>query len=521
MSKKVDFLVIGSGIAGLSFALNVASKGKVCIVTKGALKDSNTQYAQGGIAAVINKPDTYKKHIEDTLKAGNYLCDKSIVEMVVKESPERINDLINWGTKFDKTPQGKYDLNKEGGHSESRVLHYKDSTGEEIMRALIQNILNHKNIEVLEYYFALDLITQHHLGKVVTRKDKNAECYGAYVLNTKKYAIEPIIAKKVLISTGGIGNIYSSTTNPIIATGDGVAMVYRAKGDVENMEFIQFHPTSLFDPQERPSFLISEAVRGFGAILKTIDGHEFMHKYDPRGCLAPRDVVARAIDSEIKKRGDDFVYLDCRHLNIDEFIIKFPNIYKKCISKGIDIKEQMIPVIPAAHYSCGGIKVDKWGRTTIKNLYAAGECSSTGLHGSNRLASNSLLEAVVFSHRAGIDAINTIDLQSFMKNIPEWDDEGMVYTEEMILVTQSMKEIRSIMSDYVGIVRSNLRLERALRRLEILHIETERLYDRSLITPRLCELRNSINVAYLIIKMAMERKESTGLHYNIDYPPTI
>jgi len=321
------------------------------------------------------------------------------------------------------------------------------------------------------------------------------------------------------MATGGIGNIYMNTTNPPIATGDGIAMVYRAKGEVKDAEFIQFHPTALYNPKESPTFLITEALRGFGAVLKTIKGEEFMHKYDPRGSLAPRDIVTRAIDNEMKLSGDEHVCLDCRHLNKEELINHFPNIYAKCLSIGIDITKEMIPVVPAAHYICGGIVVDEWGRTTIKNLYASGECACTGLHGANRLASNSLLEALVFSNRAAKDAVKNLSKITIRNDIPEWNAEGTVLNEEMILITQTHKELKEIMSNYVGIVRSNLRLKRAFDRLKILYEETEDLYKKSVLIPKLCELRNMINVGYIIIKMAMARKESRGLHYSIDYPP--
>jgi L-aspartate oxidase len=518
MRKKVDFLVIGSGIAGLIFALKVARKGSVCIITKSNAEETATKYAQGGIAAVMYTPDTYEKHIKDTFVAGDGLNDEEVVRLTITESTERIKELIDWGASFDKKDSGKYDLAKEGGHSEHRVLHHKDSTGMEIERALLAQIDAHPNIEMLEEHFTLDIITQHHLGIEINRRSGDINCYGAYVLNPGTNEIHTILSKTTLIATGGAGSVYHTTTNPSIATGDGIAMAYRAKATVENMEFIQFHPTSLYSPDEKPSFLITEAMRGFGALLKTKDGTEFMHKYDKRGSLAPRDIVARAIDSEMKSSGDDYVGLDCRHLDGNELIENFPGIYAKCLSKGIDITKEMIPVVPAAHYICGGVKVDQHARTSINNLYASGECSSTGLHGANRLASNSLLESAVFSHRASIDAVEKVDQISFCDDIPDWNAEGMVLNEEMILITQSLKEVQLIMSNYVGIVRSNLRLKRALDRLEIIYRETETLYNKSILTVEICELRNIINVAYLIIKMAMERKESRGLHYSIDYP---
>jgi L-aspartate oxidase len=457
MTKKVDFLIIGSGIAGLSYALKVASFGKVCMITKANEDESNTKYAQGGIAAVMYQPDSYEKHVQDTLIAGDGICNEDVVRMVITESTERINELIAWGAKFDKTESGEYDLAKEGGHSEHRILHHKDSTGFEIERALLAAVHQHPNIEIFDHHFAIDILTQHHLGKEVNSRTPDVECYGAYVLNLRTREIETILAKITLMATGGAGNVYSTTTNPSIATGDGVAMVYRAKGKVDGMEFYQFHPTSLFHPEDKPSFLISEAVRGFGGILKTIDGKEFMQKYDPRKSLAPRDIVARAIDNEMKIRGEDYVYLDCRHLNKEELIKHFPNIYQKCLSIGIDMMKDYIPVVPAAHYMCGGISVDTMGKSSINKLYAIGECSSTGLHGANRLASNSLLEAVVYGHRAAMDSIEKIKTVSFCENIPSWNAEGTNHPEEMVLLTQTLREVQAIMTYYVGIVRSDLR----------------------------------------------------------------
>jgi len=400
VKKKVDFLVIGSGLGGLSFALKAASYGKVCVVTKSTLEETNTSYAQGGIAAVTYQPDSYDKHIKDTLIAGDGLCEESVVRMIVEEAPKQIDQLIEWGANFDKKSNGEFDLAKEGGHSEKRILHHKDNTGFEIQRALSEQVRNHTNIDVLEKHFAVDLITQHHLGHLVRRYNDDIQSFGAYVLDLKTDKVVTVLAKNTLIATGGVGNLYHTTTNPPIATGDGIAMVYRAKGLVENMEFVQFHPTSLHHPGERPSFLITEAMRGFGALLKTQDGEEFMEKYDERGCLAPRDIVARAIDHEMKLRGDDFVYLDATFIDSEELTEHFPNISKKCLSIGIDITRDMIPVVPAAHYICGGIKVDQNGKTWIKNLYAVRETSSTGMHGANRLASNTLIETIVYADNA-------------------------------------------------------------------------------------------------------------------------
>jgi len=517
MRKEVDFLVLGSGIAGLSFALKTAGHGKVLIVTKNDANDTATWYAQGGIAAVMYNPDTYEKHIQDTLNAGSYLNDEKIVRMTITKSTERVKELIDWGTHFDTESTGKYALAREGGHSEKRVLHYQDKTGAEIQRALIEKVRTHPNIEILENHFSVDLITQHHLGKIVRRSHPDIQCYGAYVLNPEKNEIITVLAKTTIIATGGAGNVYQTTTNPKIATGDGIAMLYRAKGVVDNMEFIQFHPTSLYNPKEKPSFLITEALRGAGAELKDINGNAFMHRYDDRKSLAPRDIVARAIDNEMKISGSDHVYLDARNIDEAEIMDHFPTIYAKCLSIGINITKDMIPVVPAAHYICGGIKTDENGATSIKNLFASGEVTSTGLHGANRLASNSLLESIVFSHNASLKAIELAKQTNFQFDIPDWNAEGTAMNEEMILITQSRKELQGVMSNYVGIVRSELRLKRALDRLEILYRETEDLYEKSVLTVALCELRNMINVAYLITKFAVQRKESVGLHYIVNY----
>lgn len=518
MRKKVDFLVIGTGIAGLSYSLKVAPYGKVCIVTKSEAEESATRYAQGGIAAVMYTPDTYEKHIRDTMIAGDDLSDPEIVRITITESTDRVKELIEWGVAFDKNQSGQYDLAKEGGHSEFRVLHHKDQTGAEIEKILLDRVKEHKNIEILENHFALDLITEHHLGVETDRHKGEINCFGAYVLNKANHQIMTILAKTTMIATGGAGNVYATTTNPPVATGDGIAMVRRAKGEIEKMEFIQFHPTSLYNPAEKPSFLITEALRGSGAVLKTRQGKEFMQKYDARLSLAPRDIVARAIDNELKISGDDYVCLDARHLDMQVILSHFPAIYAKCLSIGIDMTKVMIPVVPAAHYTCGGIKVDEFGRSTINNLYASGECASTGLHGANRLASNSLLESLVFSHRAANNATEKLNKLQFNNKIPDWNASGTVFNEEMVLITQSLKELQGIMTNYVGIVRSNLRLKRALDRLQILDAEIEDLYEKSVLTEKICELRNMITVAGLIIKMAAERKESRGLHHSIDYP---
>lgn len=516
---KTDFLIIGSGIAGLTYALKVAKEGSVILITKSNEDESNTKYAQGGIAAVMYSPDSYEKHIKDTLVCGDGLCNEEVVRMVITESTERVSELAEWGAKFDKTPEGEYELAREGGHSEHRILHHKDNTGFEIERALLAQVHSHKNIKIYDHHFAVDIITQHHLGEEVNSRTSGIKCFGAYILNTNTGEVDTVLSKVTLMASGGAGHVYSTTTNPTIATGDGIAMVYRAKGKVENMEFMQFHPTSLYNPGEHPSFLITEAMRGHGGILKTQDGKEFMHKYDKRKSLAPRDIVARAIDNEMKIRGEDFVYLDCTHLDAKDLREHFPNIYEKCLSLDIDITRQMIPVVPAAHYLCGGIKVDMKGRSSIGNLYAIGECSCTGLHGANRLASNSLLEAVVYAHTASESSAAALSVSSFQEGVPDWNAEGTDAPEEMILIVQSLREVQAIMSNYVGIVRSDLRLKRAMDRLEILWMENEALYRKITISQTVCELRNIINVAYIIIKQAMERKESVGLHYTVDYPP--
>lgn len=526
--QQTDFLVIGSGIAGLTFAIKAAHEfpdKKVLVITKTQADETNTKYAQGGIAGVWDAAnDSFEKHIEDTLVAGDGLCNRKVVEIVVKEGVDRIREIIEWGAQFDKEADGDYKLGKEGGHSEFRILHHKDVTGKEMERALLAAVEQHKNIEIIKHCFVVDLITQHHLGYLVTKSTPDIECYGVYVLNRQSNQIEKILAHTTLLATGGNGQVYRSTTNPFIATGDGVAMVYRAKGRIENMEFIQFHPTALYEPGVRgQSFLITEAVRGDGGILRNKNGEAFMERYDTRKDLAPRDIVARAIDSEMKISGTEHVFLDCTHMDQEKFLEHFPNIYEKCKSIGIDVSKHMIPVAPAAHYSCGGIKTDEWGHTSIKNLYAAGECASTGLHGANRLASNSLLEAMVFAHRCFVDATARIKQKEFDENnktgsVPDWNATGTIQPKEMILITQSLKEVQQIMSDYVGIVRTNVRLQRAIKRIDLLWEETEALYETTTLSPQLCELRNMITVSYLIVKCASFRKESRGLHYNTDYP---
>ena len=519
---QTDFLVIGSGIAGLTYALKTANHHpdkKIIVITKTDADETNTKYAQGGIAGVMDEAkDSYDKHIDDTEIAGDGLCNKHIVEIVVKEGPERIKEIIAYGAEFDKDEKGKYALGREGGHSEYRILHHKDVTGKEMERALLEKVKQTRNITVINHCFVIDIITQHHLGFLVTKSTLDITCFGVYVLNLHNNKIEKILSKITLFATGGNGQAYRTTTNPRIATGDGIAMVYRAKGRIENMEFIQFHPTALYEPGESPSFLITEAVRGDGGILRNKNGEAFMERYDPRKDLAPRDIVARAIDNEMKKAGTEHVYLDCRHISKESFVHHFPNIYEKCLSIGIDVTKQMIPVSPAAQYSCGGLKTDDCGRTSIQNLYACGECASTGLHGANRLASNSLLEAMVFGHRCYVDSADKVNNIHFETNIPDWNEKGTSDPKEMILITQSLKELQQVMSDYVGIVRTDVRLQRAMKRLDLLFTETEELYRSTKVSPQLCELRNLITVGYLIVKGAEFRKESRGLHFNTDHP---
>ena len=554
---QTDFLIIGSGIAGLTYALKVAQHcpdKQITIITKASPDETNTKYAQGGIAVVNDlENDSYEKHIEDTLIAGDGLCNKEVVEIVVKEGPARVQEMIDWGAQFDKDAGGDFKLGREGGHSEFRILHHKDVTGREMERTLLEAVKKKPNIHVIHHCFVIDIITQHHLGYLVTKSTPDICCYGVYMLNAKNNRIEKILSKVTLLATGGNGQVYRTTTNPSIATGDGVAMVYRAKGRIENMEFIQFHPTALYEAGKRgQAFLITEAVRGDGGILRNSNGETFMERYDSRKDLAPRDIVARAIDNEMKINGTENVFLDCRHMDIEKFKEHFPNIYEKCLSIGIDVSKNMIPVAPAAHYSCGGIKTDEWGRSSIQNLYACGECSSTGLHGANRLASNSLLEAMVFAHRC-YEASAHPDLPGGKENytqssltqdannllaspkskgceqvtplpgepekaVPDWNAGGTSEPKEMILITQSVKELQQVMSDYVGIVRNNVRLYRAVRRIDLLFDETENLYQTTIVSPQLLELRNMITVGYLIIKGASFRKESRGLHFNTDYP---
>ena len=522
LQHNSDVLIIGAGIGGLTTAIKLATQDPalhITVLTKTDESESNTRYAQGGVAAVWDTSvDSFDKHIEDTLIAGDGLCDEAIVRIVVEEGPVRVREIIEWGARFDKNRQENYDLGKEGGHSANRILHYKDITGWEIQRTLLEKAHQLPNITLYDHYFAVDLITQHHLGYTVTRLMPDIECYGAYALNKSNGQIETFRSKITVIATGGAGQVYRDTTNPVIATGDGIAMAYRAKCWIENMEFVQFHPTALYNPAgENPAFLVSEAVRGFGGILKRKNGTPFMEEYDSRGSLAPRDIVARAIDNEMKISGEECMYLDCRHLDKADFLAHFPNIYDKCLSIGIDPMENMIPIVPACHYFCGGIRVDEQGKSSINRLFACGECTSTGLHGANRLASNSLLEALVFGHRIAASVREQLPAIGLQEAIPDWNAAGTTQPGEMVLITQSLKELKEIMSSYVGIVRSDARLKRALDRLHLLFEETEALYDHTVLSPQLCQLRNLITIGYLIARTASLRKESRGLHYTTDY----
>ena len=506
----------------MSYALKVARahKGKVCMICKTSLDEANTSFAQGGVASVTNlELDNFDKHIEDTMIAGDYISDPKAVELVVKNAPRQIRELVEWGVNFDRKENGEFDLHREGGHSEFRILHHKDDTGAEIQRGLMEAVRNCPDITIKENHFAVEIITQHHLGARVTRRTPYINCYGAYVLNPETEKVDTYLSKVTVMCTGGCGAVYQTTTNPVIATGDGEAMVYRAKGTVADMEFVQFHPTALYHPGEtHPAFLITEAMRGYGGILKLPNGETFMEKYDERLSLAPRDIVARAIDKEMKIHGLDHVCLDVTHKDPEETRKHFPNIYQKCKSMGIDITTDYIPVKPAAHYMCGGIKVDLNGLSSIDRLYALGECSCTGLHGGNRLASNSLIEAVVYADAAAKHSLAHFAEYSYKEEVPEWNDEGTKMNEEMVLISQDAKEVQQIMSTYVGIVRTDLRLKRAWNRLDLLYEETEELFKKSVVSRELCELRNVINVGYLIMRWAMERKESRGLHYNVDHP---
>ncbi|MFH1715406.1 MAG: L-aspartate oxidase [Elusimicrobiota bacterium] len=501
-----DVLIIGSGAAGLSLALRLASKYKINVISKAGLEESSTFYAQGGIAAAWDEKDSLNEHINDTIIAGDGLCKKNVVSAVIKEGPGIIKDLIDWGVKFTKcdSGSGEFDLTKEGGHTKRRIFHKDDTTGVEIETSLSNKVKKQKNISVYEYHIAINLI-----------KHKQA-CCGAYVLNEKKGSVITFCAPIIVLATGGTGKVYVYTSNPDTATGDGIAMAYRIGAKISNMEFMQFHPTCLYHPKAK-SFLISEAVRGEGGILRLANGKAFMHKYHKLGSLAPRDVVARAIDCEIKKSGDVCVFLDITHKNKNFIKKRFPNIYEKCLLYGIDITKEPAPVVPAAHYMCGGIKIDMNGRTNIKNLYAVGETACTGLHGANRLASNSLLEAFFTSKRAAEYIKNNFPKIAIPK-IKPWSIGKAVDSNEQVMITHNWYELRRLMWNYVGIVRSNARLARARSRIKLLISEIQEYYWDFTVTAPLIELRNLATVADLIIRSAQKRKESRGLHYSLDYP---
>ncbi len=517
MKITSDFLVVGSGIAGLCYALSVADKGSVCLITKREIATTATSLAQGGIAAVASEQDSFDQHIRDTMEAGAWLPDEKIVQMVVENGPEAIADLIEWGVSFSRKQDQSYDLTREGGHSQRRIYHSKDETGKEIERALVAATRAHPNITIYENHVAVDLITE---AKVTRRRIKPDRCLGVYVLNQESGKVNTFGAPITVLATGGVGKVYLYTCNPDIATGDGIAMAYRAGATVANMEFMQFHPTTLYHPHAK-SFLVSEAVRGEGAILRRGDGTAFMEQYHRLKDLAPRDIVARAIDNEMKTHGDDCVFLDITHE--DEAVIKdrFPYIYDTCLSFGIDITKDPIPVVPAAHYLCGGIKVDSWGRTDVTNLFAIGEVACTGLHGANRLASNSLLEGVVYAKRAAERSLELIqeELPPY-PSIDLWDTGSARNSDEEVVVAHNWDEIRLCMWNYVGIVRSDKRLVRALRRIQMVQEEITDYYWDFIVTSDLIELRNIATVAELIIRCALRRKESRGLHYTIDHLET-
>ena len=520
-SVESDYLVIGTGIAGLSFALKAAEVGSVAVITKKESQESNTNYAQGGIASVLSPDDSFDLHAKDTLEAGAGLCRKDVVDLVVKAGPRMVQELMDWGVRF--TREGQKDtplaLGREGGHSKNRIAYSADLTGREIERALTEAVTAHPNIRQFEHHAAVDLITEHHLFGAEASPGA-IHCYGCYALDAQSAEVIRFVARATILCSGGAGQIYEHTTNPKIATGDGIAMAYRAGASVGNLEFVQFHPTTLYRPGAN-SFLISEAVRGHGGVLVNRAGERFMDGAHPLASLAPRDIVARAIDSEMKQSGEPCVFLDIKHVDADEIRERFPNIHEKCLVFGIDITRDRIPVVPAAHYVCGGVFTDTWGRTDINGLFASGEVACTGLHGANRLASNSLLEALVFSDRALQAAMKSIEQDKALPDVPDWEDDDVFNAEEWVLLEHDREEVQKLMWDYVGIVRTNFRLKRAARRIGMIAQEVEAFYKRTKVTDALVELRNVTTVAALTVRCALTRRESRGLHCNADYPDRI
>lgn len=506
---ETDYLVLGSGIAGLSFALHAAEHGNVLIATKRSAEESNTNYAQGGIAAVLDPADSFEAHVQDTLTVGEGLCHKDIVELCVREGPTAVREMIDqFGVEFDRGPDGKIQLAREGGHSARRVAHHKDTSGREIERALLESARRHPRIKILADHMAVDLLQLAKYGGPDA-------CFGAYILDQSTNEVVTVVSRATVLATGGAGKVYLYTTNPDVASADGLAMAYRAGASVANMEFIQFHPTCLFHPDAK-SFLISEALRGEGGVLKLRSGETFMERYHPMKSLAPRDVVARAIDAELKRTGDDCAFLDMTHLDAKFLVERFPAIHARCMQFGIDMRIDPIPVVPAAHYSCGGVVADDKGRTNIRNLYAVGEVAMTGLHGACRLASNSLLEGVVFGRRAAEDVRGIQSMRP--TQVAPWYPGAASPSEEAVVITQNWDEVRRLMWNYVGIVRTDKRLERARRRIELIRDEIREYYWNFKVTSDLLELRNLALAAHLIIECARRRKESRGLHFTLDYP---